>query len=225
MPMRKAGSISRDRASPDGGRAAAGTVLSRSGRWTSPVLLAGVALALAGFGGYEKSLPREVASTAKAHAPRAQKDEAPTEYEFSHYLALAGVSISQLMSDRVPMEEASKQEEKARQYITANITLLRQCEARISGLSTSGGLEGLARPQGGNSKPGKALAQRASLVDGIRKAALGEAKVRSSLAAQAPQTPDFARDAMDSGPASFDPISAENFAERGMGLPPAADPH
>jgi hypothetical protein len=192
------------------------------GRWLSPLLAACLTLGLAGFAGYEKLVPHNVSFVGKSSASQPQKDNSPTEAEFSHFLALAGVSASQLMSDHTPMEEASKQEERARQYIAANITLLRECEAKISGLS-GGSLLTLESSKGGRSKAGqgRALSQRAALMDGVRKAALGEAKVRSP---QAPQTPGFSQDPLAANPASFDPIAAENFAERGLGVVPAPEP-
>jgi hypothetical protein len=204
---------------------ARGTSRVLVGRWVAPLLLACLTFGLAGFAGYEKLVTHKVSSVGKSSASQPQKDNSPTEAEFSHFLALAGVSVSQLMSDHTPMEEASKQEERARQYIAANITLLRECEARISGLS-SGTLLALDSSKGGHSKvgQGKALSQRAALMDGVRKAALGEAKVRSPLASQAFQSPEFSQDPLAANPASFDPITAENFAERGLGAPPVSDP-
>lgn len=190
------------------------------------VSLAVVLIGLIGWSGFEALQPPQIGLPQGVSRARLSEDGAPTEAEMAHFLALAGVSIPQVTTKGASSEAASAQERRARDYVAANIGLLRKCEETITGRSFTfvppvafGG----RRNDNANSDRDRAMRTRAALFEGVRHAALGDAQIPSPAVSQ----PLVQMPVHSSGPSDgeeIDPIASAGFAARGIGLRSPREP-
>jgi hypothetical protein len=152
------------------------------------------------------------------------KETSPTDEETQHFLSLAGVTPDQLAATGARGDAALQMEKRARDYISANIALLRLTESRLSAARASrSDTRGPADKAGSDRAFAKAMLERSALVDGIREAARGGISDRASRATASMPGADPLT-IPGALPLPTNPMAADDFAARGFGIPDPPDP-